>query len=177
MPLAAADAPLRGGSGHTWRRDTASRHAPEPSGSPGRRTTVHASRKLLLALTVALAGCGGGDDVAAPAPQNARLVVESTYSPGRDGVLYTEGALLEVVLTAPDGETQTQQGPVEEDLVFDGLPVGRYVVRPALRPCAGNCGHLDDRTDECEAVVELRDTTRVRVDTVVAEPCTVVPVE
>ena len=132
---------------------------------------------VALLVTAALAaGCGGGSvDVAAPAstPPEATLVVESTYGLGPGGALLTEGALAEVVLTDDSGEQMTARGPIEEPLRFTGLTPGRYVVRPALRPCVANCGTLSGREGECEAVVEVTGTTRLRVDHVVSQPCTV----
>lgn len=131
-------------------------------------------------VTAALAaGCGGGSvEVAAPAsaPPEATLVVESTYAPGPGGVLMSEGALAEVVVLGDDGTEMTARGPVEEELRFAGLDPGRYVVRPALRPCVASCGSLSGREGECEAVVEVTGTTRLRVDHVVSQPCTVTPV-
>lgn len=132
---------------------------------------------VVLGVVTAVAGCGGGSvDVAAPAPAEASLVVESTYGPGPGGVLMSEGALAEVALVGDSGQKMTARGPVEEDLRFTGLTPGRYVVRPALRPCIANCGTLSDREGECEAVVEITGTTRLRVDHVVSQPCTVTPV-
>lgn len=134
-------------------------------------------RALVLTLSLVLAaGCGGSADVAAPAPPEATLVVESTYGEGPDGVLFTEGALVEVVLVGDGGTQMTARGPVEEELRFAELEPGRYVVRPALRPCVANCGTLSGREGECEAVVEITGTTRLRVDHVVSLPCTVTPV-
>jgi hypothetical protein len=135
------------------------------------------SGAFVLVLVAALTGCGGqAVDVARPAPPDATLVVESGYPPGPKGVLYSEGALVEVVLVDEAGDQMTARGPVEEELVFDGLAPGRYVVRPALRPCIANCDNLAERTGECEGVVQVPATTRVRVDHVVSETCTATPV-
>ena len=126
-----------------------------------------------ITLLAVLAACthGGGSGTSSSAP--ASLTVAQSYDPGPRGPVFIEGALGEVVLVGPDGVRQTKQGHVAGRLTFFGLKPGRYVIRPALRPCSANCGNLSGRAGECEASVEVAQATIVYVRYGPEGPCSV----
>jgi hypothetical protein len=98
------------------------------------------------------------------------LTVDNTFirTPGEYG--WIEGAVAEVVLKSADGTGVTMRGSL---MTFPDLQPGRYTVRPAARPCDGNCGYLDARTGECEAVVQVPTITRLTVQHTAGRACTI----
>jgi hypothetical protein len=126
---------------------------------------------LLLAVAIMLAGCGGGTHGTAT-PRSA-LTVSSTVSPGDQGALYIEGALVEVTLVRVDGlKVSTKRSDGRAPIVFTGLPAGQYLIAPALRPCDGNCGALDSPEDGCRERIDVPGTSSVTVRFVVGRSCT-----
>ena len=128
-----------------------------------------------------LAGCGSNADDPAPggAPtivesHRATLTVATSYSEGRNGALYIEGALARLVLRDSDGNVAgaATHWPGKK-FVFADLDPGTYVLEPALRPCDGNCGYLDGPTDACRETLSIDGDMGVRVDFTVGEPCVV----
>lgn len=104
-------------------------------------------------------------------------MVTQVFDSGPKGILFTEGALGEVFLIDARGVEQVKRAPTNASIEFSGLAAGRYVVRPGLRPCSGNCEHLDARLGACEATATVGgSTTTIRVRYRPEEPCDVMAV-
>lgn len=100
------------------------------------------------------------------------ITVASTVHPGRDGMLYVEGAIPEIRLRDGAGKIiATKLVRSDGSIRFTDLAPGAYQLEPALRPCDGNCGYLDPRTDSCRSSVELVDSLTVTVRFTVGDPC------
>ncbi len=120
------------------------------------------------------AGCG--NQLSGSEAPTTSLTVRSTVSPAPDGGLYTEGALVEVKLLAPVGlSVGTKRDSPGRPLVFRHLSPGTYTVLPGLRPCDGNCGYLDARTDTCRGTVWVPQNSVVDVRFTISRGCTVNP--
>jgi hypothetical protein len=119
-----------------------------------------------LAALALLTACG-----ADPAPHGAPGLGPGVDPAGRitltvhtsQALMFTEGAVPEVRLTAPDGTGLSPEKDHVDDAVFSGLDAGRYQVQAALRPCDGNCGYLDPPTLTCEAAVVVKADRSVTV--------------
>jgi hypothetical protein len=104
--------------------------------------------------------------------------VVTVQEPAADGAVLVEGAVVEVRLRDASGRVvATEQGggglPLGP-LRLDRLSPGSYTIEPALRPCHGNCGHLDPRVGECASPVKVGGTpVRLRVVFRGVEPCVV----
>jgi hypothetical protein len=139
-----------------------------------------------LLLTLGAAACGQPSQnttqsaptvTTAPTPTTSpkvryTLTVVNTFV-RTGGPLWSEGALLEVALESAAGTSFTKLGSFDSEMTFDDLEPGRYIVRPAARPCDGNCGYLDARTGECQAVVQVPPTARLTVQHTVGRPCAI----
>jgi hypothetical protein len=101
------------------------------------------------------------------------LIVGNSFVRRPGDYLWIEGALPEIVLESGDGTRATKIGRLGTDVVFDHLEPGPYTVRPAARPCDGNCNRLDARVGECQTVVEVPETTRLTVEHSVGRHCAV----
>jgi hypothetical protein len=101
------------------------------------------------------------------------LIVGNSFVRRPGDYLWIEGALPEIVLESGDGTRATKIGSFGTDVVFDHLEPGPYTVRPAARPCDGNCDRLDARVGECQTVVQVPETTRLIVEHSVGRPCAV----
>jgi hypothetical protein len=129
------------------------------------RTTAVPAALLLLA------ACAQTPETTPEASGPGEIVLTMDYRPGKNGALYPEGALAEVIVRDASGREVSRRlggGPRR----FTGLAPGRYTVQPALRPCDGNCGYLDARRDGCSATVRVV-TGRVRLHVTyrVNQPC------
>jgi hypothetical protein len=101
------------------------------------------------------------------------LTVVNSFVRRPGDYLWIEGAVAEIVLKSSDSTRLTKIGRFGADVVFDDLEPGRYALRPAARPCSGTCDHLDGRTDQCEAVVDIPATARLTVEYTVGRTCAV----
>jgi len=142
-----------------------------------------------LVVAAPLAGCGAGSTGLRAATEHSvtepsvtehsgssSLTVATSLSPGAQGAMYSEGAIAEVRLRAPDGRVvATKRADPGRAIMFRRLPSGRYTVEPALRPCDGTCVHLDPRIDGCRKVVPVSGNTGISVRFVVSKPCAVLP--
>lgn len=135
---------------------------------------------MLAVVAAVLSGCGlrDGDPGSGPAGTSSasprsRGSIAVTARIERTGHGYTEGAIPEVVLRDTSGhKVRTVRG--RSRMLFTGLSPGGYVIEPALRPCDGNCGTLDGRTDACAAKVDVGSgITHVKVVYRVGETCKV----
>jgi len=141
---------------------------------------LHRLAALLLSV-VWLGGCAihgsdeavsGRDDVG-PIPTST-LVVATTYRHDNPWVVYREGARAELILRDATGEEVARRTVKPGWSVrFEDLPPGEYRLDSALRPCDGNCGHLDARLDDCSGTVVITRGVRIRVGFVVGAACTV----
>lgn len=142
-------------------------------------------RRLLLAVLVltvvpALNACGQSTSdlgpVAGPSadPPTGRITFTTTYGPGENGVLYTEGALVEVRLRDRHGRRiDTKIAAPDKPIRFRNLPAGSYRALLALRPCEANCGYLGSRDDGCQQdIVVDSGVVGVHVDFRVGSRCT-----
>lgn len=135
-----------------------------------------------VAIVIA-SGCGGAVPTAVDVPtpehwstsaQTQTVTVTTTFEAGRSGAVYTEGAMAEVLLVDSSGDDVAEAtGMPGGVLTLDEVPDGRYVLKPALRPCDGNCGFLDGRRDGCRQPIVVADTVRVRVHFVIGKPCVI----
>jgi hypothetical protein len=129
----------------------------------------------LAALALLLAACGHDQQVPlGPGIDPAgslRLTVHTSIEPGRHGEMFTEGAVPEIRLEAPDGTVLEPAKDHADAAVFAGLDAGRYRLRAALRPCDGNCGSLDAPTLPCTAEIRIDADRVVTVRWHVGEPC------
>jgi hypothetical protein len=131
------------------------------------------SLTLATVVAVLLAGCGQ-ERLRSEAASRSSLTIESTVLPSRGGGFYTEGALVEVTLRSAGGHRiATKRAEEGRPIVFRGLDPGRYTVEPGLRPCDGNCGLLDPRTDTCTDQVDVPGTRVLTVRFVTLQGCTV----
>lgn len=131
----------------------------------------------LAALVLLLTACG--ED---PAPDvgpgvdpagSLTVTVHSSIEPGKNGEMFSEGAVPEVRLTAPDGTVLSPRKDHADDAVFSGLDAGRYQLQAALRPCDGNCGTLDGPTAACTGEVVVKADRTITVRWRVGERCRV----
>lgn len=100
--------------------------------------------------------------------------VTTTYRAGASGEFYIEGAMVDIVLRDAAGEVIGHEAAAPgEPITFSDLPTGTYVIAPALRPCDGNCGALDARTDGCHDPVDVAGDLRIHVSFRVSAPCTI----
>lgn len=130
-----------------------------------------------LALVLLLAACASGTPAGPRAdPATADLTVQQAFSPGRNGMLFIEGAQAELLLERDGAAVDTEAAGPEQTVVFRGLPLGSYRLAPALRPCDANCGRLDGRVGECALDLVLDGDRTVTVRYVVGETCSVSPV-
>jgi hypothetical protein len=128
---------------------------------------------LVVAVLLGLAACDG-DTASDTGSDDGTVKVTTTYRAGESGELYIEGAMVDIVLRDAAGEVVGHESAVPgKPITFADLPTGTYVIAPALRPCAGNCGWLDARTDECRDSVEVDGSLRVHVTLQVGVPCTI----
>lgn len=130
----------------------------------------------ITAVSVALlasAACAQPPEVTPEASGPGEIVLTMDYRPGRNGAVYPEGALAEVILRDASGqEVARRLGDGRRR--FTGLAPGRYTLQPALRPCDGNCGYLDPRRDGCYATVRVdADRVDLHVTYRVNQPCEV----
>jgi hypothetical protein len=133
-----------------------------------------------LVLLLVLSGCGAAG---APVPRSpgpsavtgtvtGTLIVTTTTRPG--GPVFIEGALPEVRLRDGAGAVVgVELAPSHGPIAFRDLPAGHYTLEPALRPCDGNCGHLDGRTNGCRHPLEVTRDLTVRVVFRIGHGCTV----
>lgn len=130
-----------------------------------------------LAALVLLTACGGREPVPqGPAVDPAgqvTLTVHTSIKPGKRGEMFTEGAVPEVRLTAPDGTVIEPRKDHVDVAVFPGIAPGRYRLAAALRPCDGNCGYLDAPTTPCSARVRVALDQQVTVSWRVGQRCRV----
>jgi hypothetical protein len=134
---------------------------------------------VILALVLSVSGCRSNNQTDAEADggdsaQPGTLTVDTTYSEGKGGMLYIEGAMTEVVVRDESGAVVGRHVEMPaKPMTFADLTAGSYSVSAALRPCDGNCGYLDGPTDQCETTVTLDGDLHVTVDFVVGSPCEV----
>jgi hypothetical protein len=133
-------------------------------------------------VTLLLASCadddGGGRPGGSPTSgeQAGTLTVQTSYQAGKGGAMYIEGALADVILRDESGtEVDTQTKSPGDPIRFEDLAPGSYTLEPALRPCDGNCGYLDGRTDDCTQTIEIDGDVEVKVAFTVGVPCEVRP--
>lgn len=148
-----------------------------------RMTKIRAAL-LICVVVLGVPGCGNSD---IPAPLDARADVTATDAarvseygsitvtndvrPGRGGALYTEGAVADVILINEGGQHFAPEGEGGR-LTFHRLKPGKYTIRPALRPCDGNCGYLDGRVDSCASQIHMgADNVRLHVVYRVGKAC------
>ena len=130
-----------------------------------------------LTALVLLTACG----TRGPVPQGpavdpadqVTLTVHTSVAPGRHGEMYTEGAVPEVWLAAPDGTLIEPRKDHVVDAVFSHIAPGHYRLAAALRPCDGNCGYLDAPTTPCSARVRVARDQQVTVTWRVGQRCRV----
>jgi hypothetical protein len=132
-------------------------------------------RSALVAATVstvlALASCSQLQLTDPGAEEMGSIVLTDAYRAGDDGAMYVEGAVGEVILRNSAGN-EIARDSEGVPIRFTDLAPGRYTVEPALRPCGGNCGHLDPRTDGCSATIPVEtEVVRLHVTYRVGEPC------
>jgi hypothetical protein len=140
--------------------------------SLSRPTGMNKALCLVVAGPLALAGCDattssdtGSDD--------GTIQVTTTYRAGPSGELYIEGAMVDIELRDAAGEVIGHESAAPgEPITFSDLPTGIYVIAPALRPCDGNCGYLDARTDGCHNPIHVAGDLRIHVSFRVSAPCT-----
>lgn len=130
-----------------------------------------------LAALVVLTSCGsresGPQGPAVDPAGQVMLTVHTSIEPGKQGEMFTEGALPEVRLTAPDGTLIEPRKDHVDDAVFPGIAPGRYRLTAALRPCDGNCGTLDPPMTPCAARVRVTLDQQVTVTWRVGQKCRV----
>lgn len=134
----------------------------------------------LAALALLLTACGqdpvadtGSNGPAVDPAGNVTVTVHTSIEPGKHGEMFTEGAVPEIRLTAPDGTVLDPRKDHADDAVFSGLDPGRYRLHAVLRPCDGNCGYLDDPTSPCSATVVVKGDRDVTVRWRVGQGCRV----
>ena len=124
-----------------------------------------------------LAACGGGSSIAVDPPHataSGSITVTSSYHPDSSGGYYVEGALSEVLLIDSGGSlVATKQSVPGKPVTFDNMPLGSYLVKPALRSCEGSCSALDPRSDFCQAQVDVQGPVQVRVRYQIGSRCTI----
>jgi hypothetical protein len=134
---------------------------------------------VVLVLAVgALTGCAVLSDGPERPPSTAEPTVHGLdvrTDLDQELASYFEGALTEVTITEVGGDQPIDPVPPTAapwTRSWTDLPAGRYVVRAAMRPCAGDCGNLDPPTDTCRQRVTLQENTVVRVEFEPGRPCT-----
>ena len=124
-----------------------------------------------LATVLAVGACArsAADDPAAET--TGSILLTADYKAGKDGALYIEGAIAEMIVRDATGREISREsglGPLRFTVAVPGL----YTIQPALRPCDGNCGYLDPRTDSCAmTALVAADVVRLHVTFRVGEPC------
>ena len=79
-------------------------------------------------------------------------------------VIYTEGYVSFLrVREAGSGDAAVKRRFNRKVRLRAELPAGRYRVIRFIRPCDGNCGFLDPRTERCSAPVEVTAGGRTKV--------------
>lgn len=123
-----------------------------------------------------LTGCGStasGPD--APSDTvGVTVTVHTHLAPGKNGEMFTEGAVPEIRLVDADGHATSPVRDHEDVAVFRGVPAGHYRLEAALRPCDGNCGQLDGPTARCTRSVRVSHDDTFVVRWRVGEACRVV---
>lgn len=124
-----------------------------------------------VATLLFVGGCAQSSADDAEAQETGSILLTADYMAGDDGALYIEGAVAEVIVRDAEGQEISRESGVTP-LQFTLPAPGLYTIEPALRPCAGNCGYLDPRTDSCSATVLVyTDEVRLHVTYRVGEPC------
>ncbi len=140
---------------------------------------LHRTRTLVVVVAVLLlaGGCGsqGPDGPAAGTPDPgpvASLRIEGRAVPGRDGEMFTEGAVQEVALTDPAGRrVEPDRSDTDGHWAYVALPFGSYLLSARQRPCDGNCGTLDPPVDGCTTRLDLAGDTDVEIVFHVGDAC------
>ena len=153
--------------------------------TPGRRAVLepHDGRQrpsgvgripcFAVACFLVLAACQA-DPASDAGSGDGAVQVTTTYRAGESGELYIEGAMVDIILRDTSGEVIGHESAAPgEPIVFSDLPTGTYVIAPALRPCDGNCGSLDARTDGCHDTVDVAGELRIQVSFQVLSPCAI----
>jgi hypothetical protein len=121
-------------------------------------------------LTVA---CGQSSADDPGAEREGSMVVSGVHKPGPNGALYIEGSVADVILRDASGQEVGRESG-NGLLRFEDLAPGQCTIEPAVRPCEGNCGYLDPRTDQCSDSVQVgKGVVRLRVVYRVGVPCRV----
>ena len=126
--------------------------------------------------SLVLAGCTLPRGTSVPAhseePAAGTLTLTASFLRPHDALVYREGVMVEVLLLDADGDrVAVHRGHPGRPMVFDDLAAGRYVVRPAVRPCDANCGYLDPRLDGCSRTIHVTHHVDVQVALLVGSPC------
>jgi len=124
-----------------------------------------------VATLLAVGACAQSSADDPKAEENGSILLTADYKAGDNGVLYIEGAVAEVIVRDAAGQ-EISRGSGIDPLRFTVPAPGLYTIQPALRPCDGNCGYLDPRTDSCTTTVLVHaDVVRLHVTYRVGEPC------
>lgn len=127
----------------------------EPVDSVRRLSAVRNLPAVLLATLMlpSLAACAQSFATERTVEQTGSIVVTSVQKSGDNGARYTEGAVPDIPLRDESGrEIDPAAGDGHR---FTNLPAGEYTIKPALRPCDGNCEFLDPRTAGCSAIIPV----------------------
>ena len=109
-------------------------------------------------VSVAIAGCHGSSSKDEKQP----VVVRVQAAP--KAPVFIEGAVTELSIVARNGSTQaTKQAGMAVPVLLGSVDPGHYVVRAAVRPCDGNCGHLDPPAFRCHGPVVVPEVGDARV--------------
>jgi hypothetical protein len=120
----------------------------------------HLAIAAILTLGVLTGACAKATSPGSvPSPAKGSLHVSQAIQ----GPLYVEGSIGYVRIS--DGSGVVFEGKVPQDGLTRPLPVGTYSLQSYQRICGGNCDHLGQPTDRCEASVTV--TSDQPVDAVV----------
>lgn len=145
------------------------------------------SAVVTLVLSASLVGCGTAriadrapthstmsDPAGSPVGADRSLTVTTSLRQAPGGAMYFEGAMAEIRLLDAQGSLLASRTVMPgKPARFGNLLPGVYRLAPALRPCDGNCGYLDGRTDGCQASFHLVDSMEADVAFRISRPCRV----
>jgi hypothetical protein len=101
------------------------------------------------------------------------VTVHADLAAGRNGAMFTEGAVPEIRLVDADGHTRSPQDDHAFVAVFRDVGPGRYRLEAVLRPCDANCDYLDGPTGRCTKDVHVSEGSTFVVSWRVGEACLV----